>query len=625
MHSGLGEELSFLEKEYGSTFQFRLFSNGKDVANASVFLVGPFEENPVKLVQKISAADKHISIVVLAFPSDFQKTKQALQFAPFVGKNSSSISYSRQFNLQQALQAAALRTSQRRSFSKINRVPTLVASMASKPLKVQNLGLFLDKAPIGTLLVDKEENIIALNRQAKQIFSIDGEANLILKDIFPGLGLHQLNWKKNADEPQVIEWKNRHLELNLAEVENEEGEAIFIFLINDITEQRKKEKELRESEALFRLMAESLPQLVWTADENGYRTFFSHNWLTYSGKPFTELEGWQWTSLIHPDDTDNIVQQYKTALNAAQAFEYELRLLRHDGIYRWHLVRGVPHKNAEGKVLMWIGTNTDIHEQKAFAEELEQRVKERTYELETSNSELEQFVYITSHDLQEPLRKIRLFSDLVMGSAESLPAPSRNHLEKINATALRMSVLLKELLNFTQLNREEGFEPTDLNTIVEKAMEDLELVIQQKSAEVRTDKLPVINAVPVQMHQLFYNLINNALKFTRPGEKPVVEIRSVPPNLQAANAKHLQGETDYVEIVVKDNGIGFDQQQAQQIFKIFQRLHNRTAYTGTGIGLALCKKVVTHHYGDIYAISQPGKGAAFHVLLPKTQGEPQLT
>ena len=273
---------------------------------------------------------------------------------------------------------------------------------------------------------------------------------------------------------------------------------------------------------------------------------------------------------------------------------------------------------------MWIGTNTDIHEQKAFAEELEQRVKERTYELETSNSELEQFVYITSHDLQEPLRKIRLFSDLVMGSADSLPAPSRNHLEKINATALRMSVLLKELLNFTQLNREEGFEPTDLNTIVEKAMEDLELVIQQKSAEVRTDKLPVINAVPVQMHQLFYNLINNALKFTRPGEKPVVEIRSVPPNLPAANAKHLQGETDYVEIVVKDNGIGFDQQQAQQIFKIFQRLHNRTAYSGTGIGLALCKKVVTHHYGDIYAISQPGKGAAFHVLLPKTQDEPQL-
>lgn len=617
LHTGLGEELLFLNKKYSQQFSFQQYVNGSKVEDAEIFLIGPYETDPVHLVQKINSTDRLISILILAFPADFPKTKQSLQFAPFVGKNSACISYSRQFNLQQALETAALRTRQRRSFSRINTMQATVNTLAAKPLKVQNLGVFLDRAPIGTLLVDQKDNIIDFNQKAKKIFSLDSDKSLILKDLFPGMSLQQLSWKAKRDEQQIIELNGHFLEVNVSEVENEEGEPLSILLINDITEQKKKETALQESEALFRLMAESLPQLVWKADEKGYRNFFNESWITYTGRQFSQLEGWQWTDVIHPDDLKLTLPAYQKALNTGEAFQYELRMLRHDGVYRWHLVRGVPRKTADDKVLMWIGTNTDIQEHKAFAEELEQKVKERTYELETSNSELEQFVYVTSHDLQEPLRKIRMFADLLRMNADELPPAASNQLEKINTTAQRMSTLLEELLNFTQLSKEERFEVTDLNLIIDHALDDLELVIQQKAAVVHVDKLPVIHAVPVQMHHLFYNLISNSLKFTKPDQPPVIEIRSLPVNLEAANKKHLHPDKKYVEILVKDNGIGFDPKQASQIFLIFQRLHNRNTYSGTGIGLALCKKVVTHHYGDIYACGEPGKGAAFHILLPE--------
>jgi light-regulated signal transduction histidine kinase (bacteriophytochrome) len=266
---------------------------------------------------------------------------------------------------------------------------------------------------------------------------------------------------------------------------------------------------------------------------------------------------------------------------------------------------------------MWLGTNTDIHEQKEFAGELERRVRERTYELEKSNSELEQFVYVTSHDLQEPLRKIRMFTEMLKSSLKDIDPRSQIHIDKVSATALRMNTLLKELLNFTQMSKQEQFQETDLNEIVSKALVDLELVISEKGATIKADHLPMIDAIPVQMHQLFYNLISNGLKFSKPGVPPCIQITSKTVDLQQVERfQNFPRDKSYCEIVVQDNGIGFDQAYAEQIFYIFQRLHNRTEYSGTGIGLALCKKVVTNHQGAIYAISKKGEGAAFYILLP---------
>jgi PAS domain S-box-containing protein len=623
LHTGLGELLPDLQQkleEEGFRLQAYRGSDGDDgLATGDLLVIGPGEPQPVRVVQQVHAQDRYISTVLLTLPEQFSRVKQSLQFAPFVGKNTQCVAFTRTLDIATTFRQAAQRTRQRRSFSRISKVPRLATSIASSAVKVEHLGTLLEQAPISALLVDDENRVLALNQKARQLFRTDEEKLYTLPDLLPSATIQQLKLSLAAahNGPRVWTANDRILEVHLSAVQNEQGRAQNILLVNDITEQKAKEAALQESEALFRFMAEAMPQKVWTADAQGELNFFNQHWTTYTGRSAKELKGWGWIDSIHPEDAARNRAAWQRAIDTGEDFGFEQRIRRYDGEYRWHLVRGVARKDAAGRILMWIGTNTDIHEQKAFAEELEKRVKERTYELEKSNSELEQFVYVTSHDLQEPLRKIRMFSELLNSSWATIDETSKRHLEKVNNTAQRMSTLLKELLNFTQLSREELYKPTDLNTIVSKVLLDLELVIGQKRADLQVDPLPVLEAVPVQMHQLFYNLVNNALKFSKAGVPPVVRIsaRTAEP-AQVARYPHLHKDRIYYEIVVADNGIGFDQSYAEQIFHIFQRLHTRTEYSGTGIGLALCKKVVTNHYGVIYAEGEKGRGAAFHVLLP---------
>jgi light-regulated signal transduction histidine kinase (bacteriophytochrome) len=267
---------------------------------------------------------------------------------------------------------------------------------------------------------------------------------------------------------------------------------------------------------------------------------------------------------------------------------------------------------------MWVGTCTDIHDQILLTEELERKVKERTHSLEVTNSELEQFAHVSSHDLQEPLRKIRTFADLLKDNIyQDLDEGSKRYLDKISSTAERMSASLRALLNFTSLRREEKFVSVDLNQIVSQVLIDLELMISQKDASVKVSTLPVIKAVPIQMQQLFYNLINNALKFSKHETAPLIKISSRQlMEEELIRFPQLQHFKEYHEVVVKDNGIGFDQIYAEQIFTVFQRLHSQTKYEGTGIGLSLVKKVVSNHGGEVHVYSRPNEGTAFHVILP---------
>lgn len=589
------------------------------LASGDLLVIGPEEPNPVRMVQQVAAQDKHISTVLLVLPPQFSRVKQSLQFAPFVGKNTQCVAYTGALDLAFTFGNAAQRTRQRRSFSRINKVPKAATSIASSAVKVENLGTFLEQAPISALLVDNESRVLALNQKARHLFGTEEAKLYHLPDFFPSITVQhlKLSLAKAGAGPRVMRTNNHFLEVHLSEVQTEEGRALNILLVNDITEQKAREVALAESEALFRFMAEAMPQKVWTSDEKGELNFFNQHWTVYTGRSLEDLKGWGWIESIHPEDAARNREVWQHAIDTGDDFEFEQRIRRHDGEYRWHLVRGVARKDTGGQILMWIGTNTDVHEQKEFAGELERRVRERTYELEKSNSELEQFVYVTSHDLQEPLRKIRMFSELLKGSWKDMDEKAQQHLAKVSNTAERMSSLLKELLNFTQLSREELFELTDLNAVVSKVLLDLELVITQKEATVTVEALPVLEAVPVQMQQLFYNLISNALKFSKPGEPPVVRISAHTADVELiARYPHLHEDQLYYEIVVEDNGIGFEQGYADQIFHIFQRLHTRTEYSGTGIGLALCKKVVTNHYGVIFAQGKKGCGAAFHVLLP---------
>ncbi len=250
-------------------------------------------------------------------------------------------------------------------------------------------------------------------------------------------------------------------------------------------------------------------------------------------------------------------------------------------------------------------------------EELELRVRERTEELaktveklEHSNRELEAFASAASHDLQEPLRKIRGFGDtLATGYAAVLDGRGLDYLSRMQSAANRMQKLIDSLLNYSRVTtRAKPFTPVDLGRVVQEVLSDLEFNIQKNGGKVDVGPLPTIEADTTQMRQVFQNLIGNALKFHRPGESPVVEVGS------------RAGEPGFYDILVKDNGIGFDARHLERIFLPFERLHGRSSmYEGTGIGLAICRKIVERHGGTITAESTPGKGATFILSLPEKQ------
>jgi light-regulated signal transduction histidine kinase (bacteriophytochrome) len=302
-----------------------------------------------------------------------------------------------------------------------------------------------------------------------------------------------------------------------------------------------------------------------------------------------------------------------------------VRVIWKDSSVHWIKVTGKVFYNKDKMPIRILGVVQDITELKAFSENLAKQVEDRTKDLSISNqelqyinAELQQYVHVSSHDLQEPLRKIRIYTEMIMKREfETLSDVSKNHFTKITSAAERLSTSLKDLLNFNSVNKEEPYSSVDLNDVIRMAENDLELVIQQKEALINYHVLPVIRAIPVQMHQLFYNLLNNALKFSRDGIAPVIDITvDYLMTHYVQQFHHLEGNRKYIEIVLKDNGIGFEQQSAEKIFGMFQRLHDRKVYNGTGIGLALCRKVVQNHSGKLWASSAPGKGASFHIILP---------
>ena len=276
-----------------------------------------------------------------------------------------------------------------------------------------------------------------------------------------------------------------------------------------------------------------------------------------------------------------------------------------------------------------LAVTIDVTSQVMARQKIEEVVAERTKALEEanvslkrSNGELAQFAYIASHDLQEPIRKISTYLQLL---EKSIPHPDEKqagYVDKITTASKRMRALIRDILAFSELSKENNaFEKVDLQKIAEAVLSDFDLLIEQGGAEVDCSGLPVVDAIPLQMTQLFSNLISNALKFTRNDVKPLITIRAEPLTAEAAGPYlPVKSTTDYYRITFSDNGIGFQPEQAEQIFNIFQRLHDKTEFSGTGIGLALCKKIAQSHHGEIFASGHPGHGAVFTLILPVQQG-----
>lgn len=262
--------------------------------------------------------------------------------------------------------------------------------------------------------------------------------------------------------------------------------------------------------------------------------------------------------------------------------------------------------------------------QKSFSEELERKIVERTMSLQKSNLDLEysnenlnQFAFIASHDLQEPLRKLQIFVHILAERfSDALPGDLKDTIKKIGRSASRMSELIRDVLNFSRIsNIEHAYIKTDINEILENVLTDLDLLIAEKEAIINKGKLPVISGVPVLINQLFNNIITNAIKFSNKEKKLEITISSrMLSRDEVEKHKDLDHSLEYSEIMIRDNGIGFDQKFAEQVFVIFQRLDTQSP--GTGIGLALCKKIVLNHKGSIRVDSNAGEGATFFIVLP---------
>jgi PAS domain S-box-containing protein len=526
----------------------------------------------------------------------------------------------------------------------------------------------------------------------------------------------------------------------------------------DITKPKTALEELKESEARFRLLADSMPQFVWTGDVLGNLDYFNQAVFDYSGLTPAGIQKEGWISIVHPDDRDENIKKWMNAITTGEEFIFEHRFRNAAGEYRWQLSRALPQKDRQGEIQRWVGTSTDIQDQKNRSQKLEQQVNERTQELielnknlliknniftqaeenaligsyswnlqtgeleysdnlyrlfgyepnefvpsfekyhslihpedkeqvmkdgletmkvkrqvgqtfriitkngkikhfratgkimgegenvmligtvqdisqdtllneilriknlqlERSNAELESFNYIASHDLQEPLRKIQAFSQRILQKeGNNFSAFGKDYFTRINSSAARMQNLINALLSYSRADATfKEAAPVDLNILIENVRTDLQDMIDEKNASIVFRALPVINAVGIQVHQLFTNLLSNAIKYSRAGLSPHIKIMASAVSGSEINDPAADKKITYWKITVSDNGIGFEQEYEHKIFELFQRLHSNDDYKGTGIGLAICKKIMRNHQGFISATGKPGAGSTFNIYFP---------
>ncbi len=433
-----------------------------------------------------------------------------------------------------------------------------------------------------------------------------------------------------VDFPVIIKRQNKQEKVYFSFIyhplKDDDGSASGIIVVaSDVTESVKSKQNLQESEQKFRLLADSMPQLIWTSDPEGNMNYFNESVFDYSGLTLNQVMKDGWLQIVHPDERDENIRLWTEAITSGKDFLFEHRFRRYDGEYRWQLSRAIPQKDADGKIRMWVGTSTDIQEQKSFAVNLEKQVAERTaqleeknIELEKMNAELQSFAYVASHDLQEPLRKIQTFITLVSDKEQqTLNENVKSYFERIQSAASRMQTLIHDLLLYSRTNSAERvFERTGLPIILEQVKKELHEDIQQKNAVIEDTGLRKTNIIPFQFRQLLHNVIGNSLKFSREGLAPHIQLRDEFINGENVKGVTLQAGKKYYHLTIADNGIGFEEEFSERIFQVFQRLHGRDEYKGTGIGLAIVKKIVENHQGKIIAHGVPGKGATFQIYIP---------
>ncbi len=380
---------------------------------------------------------------------------------------------------------------------------------------------------------------------------------------------------------------------------------------SDITERKRFQDALKESEERFRTLASALPQLIWSTDAEGRIEYVNQVWIAYAGwksqdEPRKYLHLFPWYDLIHPEDRDLYFTRWQGSLQSGATFEVQIRLRRSsDASYRWFLCRAVSVRDRKGRISRWLGGCTDT--QRQMEDALQLQIANQA--LRQSNSDLEQFAYAASHDLQEPLRMVSIYSQLLHEEyGPRLDGQALSYIDFAINGARRMSSLLTALLRYSRVSDiSPRIAPhADSSAALSAALLNLSTIVKDTRAVVESCALPAVQVSEVHLVQLFQNLIGNALKYRKeqypPGESLTVRISTKP-----------QGAGKWL-FSVSDNGIGIEPEYLTHIFGIFKRLHN-SSVEGTGIGLALCQKIVERAGGRIWAESEPGKGSTFLFTL----------
>ncbi len=399
---------------------------------------------------------------------------------------------------------------------------------------------------------------------------------------------------------------------------SEQGRPLRVVgLHQDITRRRETEKSLRDTGSTFRQLADRVREVFWICTADGKRTLYvspAYEEIWGGSRQSLYENSEDWPLMVHPEDRDRVVEAAKSFVHGASpSFHEEYRIVRPDGTIRWVRVRGFPVIDELGKTVRTAGIAEDITEARTQAQnlcrlndELETRVRERTTELERSNKALEEFAYIASHDLQEPLRMVTSYVQLLeQRCGTRLDQDGLDFMRFIVDGAQRMKALINDLLAYSRMEISvDQFEEVDVQAALKRVLGNLSVAIEESNAEITSDPLPVVSGIELELIQLLQNLIGNAIKYRR--EKPRIHV----------SATHAGGEWWFS---VKDNGIGIDPQHFDRIFRIFQRLRKHGEVSGTGIGLAICKKIVERHGGRIWVDSKPDDGSVFLFTLPRDE------
>ena len=416
------------------------------------------------------------------------------------------------------------------------------------------------------------------------------------------------------------DWRHFHTQGTILRRGDNNQPSSLLFIAQDITDQMKSQAELNAMHELLNETEELLGFGTWSINLKTKKIDLSEGVCKILGYPKSEIENCEEEVLrthIAEKDREILLELGEKSITDHSEFDYEFPISTEDGFEKIFIVKGKIILGDTGEPVKMLGYLRDVTNVREYKSNLADKIQE----LDRSNKELEEFAYVASHDLNEPLRKITTFTERLQEKYTiPLGDDGAAYLKRILTATENMRLLIDNLLEFSRVGRgNQSFEKVNLNRVLDRVKADLELKIEENNAIIVADDLPEIEAIGSQMNQLFTNLIVNSIKFKKEDSDPVITISTEKTSKTEKQELRLKTNRNYFKITVVDNGIGFEAEYAERIFRIFQRLHGKAEYPGSGIGLAICKKIIEKHNGVIYAHSKVGDGSTFTIILPEKQ------